>query len=608
MGTFIKTKIIINITLMKIIEQINIQYYRSIKDSKIKSINELNIFSGKNDVGKSNVLKALDLFFNKNETNFFEDFNKERLQEVRQESVKGKQYIKIEITFLNPGNYSTLPARFIVTKSWDRLGKLIGIPKDNFDTLINRNKFSPRSVDISRRTLTGFLNKIRYTYVPAIRDDQFFYHLLSLLQESLFESNRNNNDNDFQNTLVTFNNQISIITNQLKEDFQDVSGIESNLSFPTEIAALFQRLVIDTKSGEHDIPLKLRGDGIRLRYIPTIMNHIASTSKYFEIWGFDEPENSCEYSLAKKLADNFSTTYLNHAQIFIASHSFNFISLDSEHISKYRVFKEINSHNSTIIQITKANEKHIQEDIGLLIINEQLSHLYEKLESELEVVEQAKNNILISQKPYLIFEGKTDNILFQLAYKQLKGANIETVFFLNQHEESEDGGSVGSGATFIGEFLRNHINKMPTENLLIGIFDFDTEGCNQINNLKSTYNKITIEGFDSCLIYQHKIHRNFFGISLVTPIFRSNFTHMTMKQHCHLSSEILLQDIEIPPANRSYPTLFDQTVFGFSGKKKKFSDKIAEKITTGQLVDFSGFAPTINLINKLQELTHANTV
>lgn len=591
---------------MKIIEQINIQYYRSIKDSKIKAINELNIFSGKNDVGKSNVLKALDLFFNKNETNFFEDFNKERLKEVRQDSVKGKQYIKIEITFLNPGKYSTLPKKFIVSKSWDRLGKLIGVPKDNFDTLINRNKFSPRSVDISRRTLTGFLNKIRYTYVPAIRDDKFFYYLLSLLQESLFDSTRNNNGNDFQNTLITFNEQIGIITNQLKEDFQEVSGIESNLSFPTEITELFQRLVIDTKSGEHDIPLKLRGDGIRLRYIPTIMNHVASTSKYFEVWGFDEPENSCEYGLAKKLADNFSTSYLNHAQIFIASHSFNFISLDSENTSKYRVFKEIDSYNSTIIQITKANEKHIQEDIGMLIINEQLSQLYGKLESELALVEQAKDNIIDSHKPYLIFEGKTDNLLFQLAYQKIKGVSIDSVFFLNQHIESEDGGSVGSGATFIGEFLRNHINKMPTENLLIGIFDFDNEGYNQIKGLKSMYNEISIEGFDHCLVYQHKTQSNFYAISLVTPDFRSNFTHMTLQQHCHISTEILLKDIEIPTTNRSYPTLFDHTVFGFSGKKKNFSDKIAKKITAGHDVDFSGFEPTINLIQKLKEITDAN--
>lgn len=325
---------------MKIIEQINIQYFRSIKDEKVKSVGELNIFSGKNDVGKSNVLKALDLFFNKSETNFTEDFNKERLQEVRSESVKGKQFIKIQISFVNPGSYSTLPQKFTVSKSWDRLGHVIGTPKDNFDALVRRNKFSPNSIDISRRTLTGFLNKIRYTYVPAIRDDRFFFYLLSLLQESLFDTTRNSGNGDFGETIKLFNEQIGEITNELKEDFQNVSGIESNLSFPTEIADLFQRLIIDTKSGEHDIPLKLRDDGIRLRYIPTILNHIAGTSRHFELWGFDEPENSCEYGLAKKLAENFSTNYLTNAQVFIASHSFNFISLDGDKISKYRVYKE----------------------------------------------------------------------------------------------------------------------------------------------------------------------------------------------------------------------------------------------------------------------------
>lgn len=593
---------------MKIIEQINIQYYRSIKDEKVKSVSELNIFSGKNDVGKSNVLKALDLFFNKNETNFLEDFNKERLQEVRQDSVKGKQFIKIQITFLNPGNYSTLPEKFTVSKSWDRLGYLIGIPKDNFDTLVRRNKFNPRSIDISRRTLTGFLNKIRYTYVPAIRDDRFFFYLLSLLQESLFDSTRSSSGGNFGETIKLFNTQIGEITNELKEDFQSVSGIESSLSFPTEIADLFQRLIIDTKSGEHDIPLKLRGDGIRLRYIPTIMNHIASNSKYFELWGFDEPENSCEYGLAKKLAENFSSNYLNHAQIFIASHSFNFITLNSDNISKYRVYKEDGDNNSKIIQITKANEKHIQEDIGMLLINEQLANLYRELELELELAEQAKSQLSQIQKPYLIFEGKTDNELFKLAYKSIKGYDFENDYFINKHQESNVGGSIGSGAPSIGKFLRNHINKMPTDNLLIGVFDFDKEGVNQMKGLKGQYEKIDIDGFTNCIVYKHKSHSNFYAISLVTPDFRSNFTHLDHARHCHLSTELLLKDDNIPTANREFPSLFDDTVFGFRGEKKKFSKNITEKIENGEEIDFIGFTPTIDLIEKIKEITDTNNV
>lgn len=55
---------------MIIISKIKIEYYRSLKNVSIKNLNHLNIFSGKNDIGKSNVLKALDTFFNKNKIQF----------------------------------------------------------------------------------------------------------------------------------------------------------------------------------------------------------------------------------------------------------------------------------------------------------------------------------------------------------------------------------------------------------------------------------------------------------------------------------------------------------------------------------------------------------
>lgn len=48
---------------MKLINKINIEYFRSLKSVHIENINHLNIFSGKNDIGKSNILKALDIFF-----------------------------------------------------------------------------------------------------------------------------------------------------------------------------------------------------------------------------------------------------------------------------------------------------------------------------------------------------------------------------------------------------------------------------------------------------------------------------------------------------------------------------------------------------------------
>ena len=45
------------------ITSVRIQNYRSIVDEQFKS-DRLNLFVGLNDVGKSNILRALDLFFN----------------------------------------------------------------------------------------------------------------------------------------------------------------------------------------------------------------------------------------------------------------------------------------------------------------------------------------------------------------------------------------------------------------------------------------------------------------------------------------------------------------------------------------------------------------
>ena len=110
---------------MNIIKYIEIKYFRSIYNLKLNKINDCSVFSGKNDSGKSNIIKALNLFFN-NETDwktsfdFYSDFNYNRLSEVREESIKGKQFIQISITFVRGVSYqNTLPEYFTVKKQWD---------------------------------------------------------------------------------------------------------------------------------------------------------------------------------------------------------------------------------------------------------------------------------------------------------------------------------------------------------------------------------------------------------------------------------------------------------------------------------------------------------
>ena len=160
---------------MNLIKEINIKYFRSIYNIRLKDLDDCIIFSGKNDVGKSNVLKAINLFFN-NQTdwlvpfNFYNDFNFKRLSEVRDESIKGKQFIQIEIKFRRGAHFTnTLPAEFSVKRTWDRNSSQ---PKqsDDLNREMSQGKINNSNIKIIQRSLTQFLNKIKFEYVPAIKD------------------------------------------------------------------------------------------------------------------------------------------------------------------------------------------------------------------------------------------------------------------------------------------------------------------------------------------------------------------------------------------------------------------------------------------------------
>ncbi|RCH53627.1 hypothetical protein DJ568_16455 [Mucilaginibacter hurinus] len=101
------------------------------------------------------------------------------------------------------------------------------------------------------------------------------------------------------------------------------------------------------------------------------------------------------------------------------------------------------------------------------------------------------------------------------------------------------------------------------------------------------------------ILYQHKTKTNVYAMSLVTPDFRSNFTNKDRTEYCYLTTELLLQDHEIPKNNRFPPSPFDTTVYQFSGDKAKFVIAIESKVKNGDLIDFTGFYPTIDVIETI---------
>ena len=587
---------------MIVIKNIRIRYFRSLRELSVNNVNHLNVFSGKNDSGKSNILKALDIFFNDKPINFNEDYNKARLEEVRK-TIKGKQFIDIKITFNTPKGYTTLPENFTITKSWDRNGDLIGPPVDNLENLVRKGKFKPKNLKIAKRSLSLLLKGIRYKYIPGVRDERFFSQLLRELQTALFkkEDRKRKTEYSVRTAIKEFNKYISGITSELNNDFKKTSGIETNLSFPTELTLLFERLLVGTRSENYDIPLYLRGDGIRLWYIPTILNYISNISSNYFIWGFDEPENSCEYSLTNKLANDFVKKYIKNSQIFVSTHSFSFITIENKNCSRYRIIK-YGLGDTKAIEFSKIvkQKNELLSELGIIEINSKLKKVYEELENELDGIEKIKEELNNKQKPFVIFEGESDNIHFSLAYKKLYNRDISRDWNISEHIKNDKGTSFGDGAPLLNQFLYNHIGKIDTENLIITIFDFDEEGVNQIKSLKDLFINVSSE-YDNNIVYQHKKKNNVFAILLVPPVFRQNYIDFNDPVYSYLSSELLYKDDFIPIQNRRYPSKNDTSVFKFKGKKISFARSIKESFEN---VDFDGFKNTFELLEKIKQLNN----
>ena len=462
------------------VDKIEIQYFRSIYRETISGLKLLNVFTGKNDVGKSNVLKALNLFFN-NEVDFHSDFifsenfNFQRLKEVRSESIKGKQYIQIKVTFIRGNRFEkTLPEFFTVTKRWLRNDSFPSVVSDDLEKrLISEGK---KYNDRSKSSLTAFLNRIKYIYIPAIKDHYTFSELLSQLREVIYNDARFQ-DKSVLDSMNLISKQTSEVAKELGEEFNTSTGISANLSTPKSISDLYQAISVETGVGDAVIDLDKRGDGIRIRFLPSVLYYIAKRSTNLYIWGFEEPENSLEYNLALRMANDFVQTYCKASMIFVTSHSPAFIGLNHENeCMLYRCFKEGEKTRVIVIREGRENEL-LSEELGYIRIQEEIFSEYRARITEYEQVIIQKRKLQLEVDaltcPVLYTEGITDVLILEEAWRKLYGDQPRPFEIKSCNVLTEEDGSA-AGCDVLKELLNTA--RPDSKQIIIGLFDRDKEG------------------------------------------------------------------------------------------------------------------------------------
>ena len=339
------------------IKEFKIKNFRSLVKADIP-LNNLSIFVGLNDVGKSNVLKALNLFFN-GETDYGKplDFNEDYSKYTPFRKKKANEII-LELTISPPNNYKD--SKEI---KWTKIWRKTGLFKEE-KIFTDRTNFPKNS------KLISWLKNLKFTYVPAIRGTSYFQILLAKLHDTLAETI----ENDLRLAGDDFISKIKKNTEGMTIEISKRIGIKSQIRFPTNLQSLFKTLDFATSEGLHDISLSNRGDGVKTRHIPAILKFISDQLNVIKIkgspnvsmiWGYEEPENNLEMLITYSLAEQF-LDYSNDIQLLLTTHSPGFYSLKSKHNDIVNLFKVVKP-KETEAEIIQLDPQHnLDSDMGVM--------------------------------------------------------------------------------------------------------------------------------------------------------------------------------------------------------------------------------------------------
>ncbi len=460
------------------IDHIDIKYFRSIYRLALKDLKDIVVLAGVNDIGKSNVLKALNLFFNseagwREPLNFDRDFSRRRLQEVRKETIKGKQFIQVGVGFVRGNRFEkSLPQRFTVTRTWHRYSTegetTSSLPRQH------RKGEVATTLDRAQAGLQRFLSSIRFEYIPAIKESDFFTYMLGRLQDLLIAKNAE--ESDVVGAVERLNTTLQREAAGLQSEFEAVVGIPTSVRLPEKIDQLFRAFTVATRKDDEDFPLSVRGDGIRSRFLPSLLYHISKHAKRRYIWGFEEPENSIEHRLCTALAKEMVTTYCREAQVLITSHSPAFFGLRDRNVCVYRVQQDVAGTCATCVHPDSAGSGKGQTGIlnvemGLMALQEEQQRQYEKMVAEMDAVRRASETVLgklrSATSPVLLVEGKWDAAILREAWSRINSAK-EPPYRIIPCGDSLQGGA---------DTLRSSLETvLPDEPPTVGLFDHDKQG------------------------------------------------------------------------------------------------------------------------------------
>lgn len=302
-----------------------IQNFRSISTSVTLQFTkgELTILCGPNNNGKTNCLRAMDLFFRMDPKLF--QAEKDRPYHITHGSRGGKSQTTFIGTFFKDDEKDPYTIKQVYKGKPATLTISLGSSEKKEDqekarNIINQFQFifvETNNVNLPEVIRKMFTEKI---LAPGMKKNRGQTKARERLQ---------NFQEDCQKVVKKINNHL---TKQFHSFFTDsslkkeISGYKFNITFPQSLIEMMARCINITLQDQNDLDLEWKGSYQRLALFAMISYYAKLIKDKKVIWGIDEPEGSLQSKLQKHTFQNLKKLAQDHC-IIITTHSSFFIDI-----------------------------------------------------------------------------------------------------------------------------------------------------------------------------------------------------------------------------------------------------------------------------------------